>query len=92
MKEDPETTLIIGGFPHERKTVLDCSGKAATLGVHPGMTLSQASYRCPEAVFLPVDEAGYAQAFEEVLDILDRFSAYLSAVSDGSCRIRDRTA
>jgi DNA polymerase IV len=79
----PNSLLIIGGFPHERKTVLDCSEKAAAAGVHPGMTLRQASHRCPEAIFLPVDEAGYAQAFEEVLDILDRFSPIVEADSLG---------
>ena len=75
--------LIIGGFPYERKTVLDCSEKAAASGVSPGMTLRQASHRCPDAVFLPVDEAGYARAFDEVLDILDQFSPVVEADSPG---------
>jgi nucleotidyltransferase/DNA polymerase involved in DNA repair len=47
------------------------------------MTLRQASHRCPEAIFLPVDESGYAGAFEEVLDILDRFSPLVEADSLG---------
>ena len=83
LKEAADTVLVIGGFPHERKTVLDCSEKAAASGVHPGMTLRQASHRCPEAIFLPVDESGYAGAFEEVLDILDRFSPLVEADSLG---------
>ena len=74
LKASPEPALIIGGFPHEHKAVLDCSEKAAASGVHPGMTLRQASHRCPDAIFLPVDETGYATAFEEVLDILAQFS------------------
>ena len=74
---------VIGGFPHERKTVIDCSEKAAASGVYPGMTLRQASHRCPEAIFLPVDEVGYAQALEEVLDILDQFSPVVEADSLG---------
>jgi nucleotidyltransferase/DNA polymerase involved in DNA repair len=78
-----KVAFVIGGFPHERKTVLDCSEKAATSGAHPGMTLRQASHRCPDAIFLPVDEDGYAQAFEEVLDILDRFSPTVEADSLG---------
>lgn len=83
MKESQEPALIIGGFPHERKTVLDCSAKAAASGVHPGMTLRQASHHCPDAIFLPVDENGYAQAFEEVLQILDRFSPIVEADGPG---------
>jgi nucleotidyltransferase/DNA polymerase involved in DNA repair len=83
LKLSSEPALVIGGFPHERKTVLDCSGKAAASGVHPGMTLRQASHRCPDAIFLPVDEAAYAQAFEEVLDILDQFSPIVEVDSLG---------
>jgi len=78
-----KAVLVIGGFPHERKPVLDCSEKAAALGVYRGMTLRQASHRCPGAVFLSVNEDGYAQAFEEVLDILDQFSPIVEADSPG---------
>jgi nucleotidyltransferase/DNA polymerase involved in DNA repair len=83
LKEGFDPALIIGGFPHERKTVLDCSEQAAASGVHPGMTLRQAHHRCPKAVFLPVDKDAYAQAFEKVLDILDRFSPIVEADSLG---------
>jgi nucleotidyltransferase/DNA polymerase involved in DNA repair len=83
LKDGYAPALIIGGFPHEHKTVLDCSEKANASGVHPGMPLRQAFHRCPEAIFLPVDEAGYAQAFEEVLDILDQFSPVVEADSLG---------
>jgi DNA polymerase-4 len=72
--EVAQASLVIGGFPRERKTVLDCSEKASASGAHPGMTLRQAAHRCPDAVFLPVDETGYAKAFDEVLDTLDQFS------------------
>ena len=68
------TALIIGGFPYERKAVLDCSEEAAVQGVSPGMTLRQASHRCPDAVFLPADETGCARASDEVLGLLDQFS------------------
>lgn len=86
MKSHPDlaqTTLIIGGFPHERKLVLDCSEKAIAQGVSPGMILRQASHRCPDAVFSPVDEAGYAKAFDEVLDVLDQFSPAVEADNQG---------
>ena len=69
-----QEALIIGGFPYDRKSVIDCSEKAAASGVSPGMTLRQASHRCPDASFLPVDAAGYAQASNAILGILDQFS------------------
>jgi nucleotidyltransferase/DNA polymerase involved in DNA repair len=85
-KRHPElaqAALVIGGFPHERKTVFDCSEKATASGIYLGMTLRQASHRCPDAIFLPVDEAGYNRAFDEVLDTLDQFSPVVEADSPG---------
>ena len=82
LKKNPglsKAALIIGGFPYEKKPVIDCSELAAAEGVSPGMTLRQASHRCPGATFLPLDEAGYAKAFDEVLDILDQFSPAVEA-------------
>jgi len=87
LKQHPElakAALVIGGFLYERKTVLDCSDNATAQGISSGMTLRQASHCCPDAIFLPVDEAGYASAFEEVLDILDRFSPTVEADRLGS--------
>jgi len=81
-KRHPElvqAALVIGGFPHERKAVVDCSEKAIASGIYVGMALRQASHRCPDAIFLPVDEAGYIRAFDEVLDVLDQFSPVVEA-------------
>jgi len=86
LKRHPElahAALVIGGFPHERKTVFDCSEKATASGIYLGMTLRQAPHRCPDAIFLPVNEAGYDRAFDEVLDILDQFSPVVEADSLG---------
>jgi DNA polymerase-4 len=86
LKRHPElaqAALVIGGFPYERKAVFDCSAKATAHSISPGMTLRQASHRCPDAVFLLVDEPGYTKAFDEVLDILDRFSPTVEADSPG---------
>jgi len=86
LKRHPElahAALVIGGFPHERKTVLDCSDDATAQGISRGMTLRQSSHCCPDAIFLPVDEAGYDRAFDEVLDILDQFSPVVEADSLG---------
>ena len=69
-----QMALVIGGFPQQRKRTVDCSEEAARCGISPGTPLRQAHHLCPDAVFLPLDKAGYAAAFEEVLDILDQFT------------------
>src|SRR4030042_2625011 len=81
-REQPDLSgkpLIIGGFPHERKTVIDCSAEASRYQVYPRISLRQAYHLCPEAIFLPLNEELYHQAFEEVLSILDGFSPAVEA-------------
>jgi nucleotidyltransferase/DNA polymerase involved in DNA repair len=73
----PELTwqpVIIGGHQYERNPVLDCSAKAAACGVVPGIPLRQAHHLCPDAVFLPLDEALVRQTNDDLLAILDNFS------------------
>ena len=38
------------------------------------MAVKEAAQRCPQGVYMPDDPPRYAQAFEAVLDVLDRFS------------------
>ncbi|MDM7913035.1 MAG: hypothetical protein QUS09_08050, partial [Methanotrichaceae archaeon] len=83
LKSSLDSALVIGGFPYERKTVLDCSEKASASGIHTGMTLREASHRCPDAIFLSLNESGYADAFEKVLDILGQFSPTVEVHSLG---------
>jgi len=71
--------LIIGGFPNERKNVIDCSPEAGRYHINPGVSLRQAHHLCPEAIFLPLNEELYHRAFEEVLSILDGFSPAVEA-------------
>lgn len=66
--------LIIGGSPFESKPVYDASPEAAACGVEPGMPLRRAYALCPEARFLPPDEKGYRELFEQVIAILNDFS------------------
>lgn len=65
--------VIIGGFPNERKPVIDAFPEAERSGVGPGMPLRQAYGLCPEAVFLPARESRYRERFESVLDLLGDF-------------------
>ena len=71
--------LVIGGFPHERKSVIDCSVEASGYHIRPSISLRQAHHLCPEAIFLPLNEELYQQAFEQVLSILDEFSPAVEA-------------
>lgn len=76
-KDNPELAgqvVVIGGSAHERKPVFDCSQEASGFGIKPGLSLREAAHLCPDAVFLPVDEAKYACAFDRVLDVLEHFS------------------
>ncbi len=75
--------FIVGGRPHERKTVYDVSPVAAGYGITPGMTLREASQRCPQAVFLPLDEEAYRQAFAAVLTALELFTPAVEAAESG---------
>ena len=84
IREHPQflsSPIIIGGFPNDRKPVFDCSTEAACFGITPGMALRQAHQLCPDAVFIPLDNGKYNQAFDEVLDLLDQFSPTVE--SDG---------
>lgn len=77
VRDHPELAacpIVIGGFHYERKPVFACSAKAGRLGIVPGMPLRQAHHLCPEAIFIPLDKDKYLQAFDEVLNVLDRFS------------------
>ena len=86
IKERPELLdhpIVIGGYPNERKRVFDCSLEAANLSIAPGMPLRHAHHLCPDAVFLPLDKDKYLRAFDEILDILDRFSPLVEVANLG---------
>jgi len=87
LRENPELSgrvIVIGGLPHERKSVFDCSQEASQLGIEPGRSLREAHHLCPDAVFLPLDQTKYSHAFEEVLHILERFSPTVDPKSLGT--------
>jgi len=75
--------FVIGGYPHERKTVYDLSAAAAAYGVAPGISLREASQRCPQATFLPIAEGEYRHAFAAVLDALAAFTPAVEAAGLG---------
>lgn len=81
-RQQPElagSPLVIGGYPHERKPVYDFSPAAALCGVEKGMPLREASQRCPQATFLPADEAEYRRVFAGILAALAEFTTAVEA-------------
>ena len=65
--------VIVGGNgdPAEPRKVVTCASyEAREFGVHAGMALRAAARKCPQATFLPADNAAYEQASEVVMGLL----------------------
>lgn len=67
----PEEAVVLGGRPWDPGAVLDRSPAAGALGVRRGQPLGTAHSLAPEALFLPLDQAGLADPFEAALDALN---------------------
>jgi DNA polymerase IV len=64
--------VVVGGTgdPTQRAVVATASYEARRHGVRSGMPLRTAARRCPDAVFLPADNAHYEQVSEQVMTAL----------------------
>lgn len=64
--------VVVGGDgdPSKRGVVSTASYEARRFGVHSGLPLRTAARRCPDAVFLPVDQEAYQAASAEVMSVL----------------------
>jgi DNA polymerase-4 len=64
--------VVVGGKgdPTQRAVVATASYEARAFGVRSGMPLRTAAKRCPDAVFLPADNAHYEDVSEEVMATL----------------------
>jgi DNA polymerase IV len=69
--------VIVGGKgdPTQRAVVSTASYEAREYGVRSGMALRTAARKCPDAVFLPVDEPAYLAVSEQVMNTLRSFPA-----------------
>ena len=69
--------VIVGGNgdPTQRAVVSTASYEAREYGVRSGMALRTAARKCPDAVFLPVDEPAYLAVSEQVMNTLRSFPA-----------------
>jgi nucleotidyltransferase/DNA polymerase involved in DNA repair len=82
--------IIIGGFPYQLKAVHDASEEAMRQGVKRDMPLRQAYALCPQAIFLPLAEAKYNDAFTNVLNLLAQYTPVV-AVGAETCALLDAT-
>jgi DNA polymerase-4 len=73
--------IVGGGGPRDRGVVSTASYEARRFGIHSAMPLRTAGRLCPQAVFLPVDGAKYAQVSRQVMAILRRFTPLVEQVS-----------
>ena len=69
--------VVVGarGDPTERGVVSTASYEAREYGIRSGMALRTAARKCPDAVFLPVDEPAYLEVSERVMETLRSFPA-----------------
>jgi DNA polymerase-4 len=82
--------IIIGGFPYQLKAVHDASEEAMRQGVKRGMPLRQAYALCPQAIFLPLAEDKYNDAFTYILNFLAQYTPVV-AVGAETCALLDAT-
>jgi DNA polymerase-4 len=73
--------VVGGGGPNDRGVVSAASYEARRFGIHSAMPLRTAAALCPQAVFVPVDGARYAEESKRVMAILRRFTPAVEPVS-----------
>jgi hypothetical protein len=80
--------VVVGGKgdPTQRAVVATASYEARRYGVRSGMPLRTAARRCPDAVFLPADNAHYETVSEEVMAILRAQPGVVVEVMGGTRR------
>jgi len=73
--------IIVGGSAQGRGVVSTASYEARAFGVHSAMPMVQAVRRCPQAVFLPVRMARYAELSRRVFDLFEQFTPLIEPLS-----------
>jgi DNA polymerase-4 len=73
--------VVVGGEPGGRGVVATASYEARRFGIKPGMSLTEASDRCPNAVFLPGDPPKYLYFSLRMLERLRTYSPIVEPFS-----------
>lgn len=74
--------VVVGGAgdPTLRSVVATASYEARAFGVHSGMPMRTALKKCPDAVFLPADNAAYERASAEIQEVLRTFDVVVEVL------------
>jgi DNA polymerase-4 len=83
-REHPEyqgRPVVVGALPGHRGVVAAASYEARKFGIHSAMPISEASRRCPDAVFLRPDMEKYRRVSQQVFQILETISPTVEAAS-----------
>jgi DNA polymerase-4 len=73
--------VVVGGSAENRGVVSTSSYEARACGVRTAMPISRAQRICPQAIYLPVDMAAYAEAQGRVLEVFRRYTDLVEPVS-----------
>ena len=73
--------VIVGATPGHRGVVSTCSYEAREFGVRSAMPISEAYRRCPQAAFLPVRMARYAEMSSRVMAVFGEYTPDVVRVS-----------
>jgi len=73
--------LVIGGDPQKRSIVMSSSYEARAFGVRPGIHLSDAKRRCPQAIFRKGDSGAANRMRAEITRILLDFTPHVAVTS-----------
>ena len=83
-REHPEyqgRPVVVGALPGHRGVVAAASYEARKFGIRSAMPISEASRRCPDAVFLRPDMEKYRRVSQQVFQILETISPTVEAAS-----------
>lgn len=75
--------VVVGGCPEEHAAVTACSEEAAAAGITVGTTLRRALALCPNAVFLPLQDAAVNAEASGLVDLLRLYSPTVEAIAPG---------
>jgi len=78
---------LIVGDAEQPRWVLECSPIAKAEGVRRGMTIRQATAKCPDAVIIPPDSVLYRSKWESILDALNNVSPEVEDEEWGSAYV-----
>lgn len=76
--------LVLGSAVDERPRVRDISPEARARGIHPGLSVREATALVPELVIVPADPVREAQIADELTDRLERLSPLVEHITPGT--------